>query len=170
MNPIELFYKAYNFEIMEAEILDEENYDSWLKLLDEDFEYVVALGNFIQGKKLSFEKNSQLFKADKNKWRVFIDRLKSDYGWAYQYSQTRLRRIVSNIRIADFSEDKKIINVNNNIIVLRINGEEQVQQPIIISGKREDSLALHNDEIRLKKRIVYLDHSSYPSYNLYFPL
>ncbi|ACP34809.1 aromatic-ring-hydroxylating dioxygenase beta subunit [Sulfolobus islandicus L.S.2.15] len=170
MNLQELFYNIYNFEIMEAELLDAEEYDKWLTLLDDDYEYYVMEGDNRQGKKLDFGNRKFLFSADKNKWKLFIDRLFSSYGWSYQYAQTKTRRIIGNIRIVDL-KGNNIVHVASNVLVLRFNAEDIKEFPTLISGKREDTLRIYRDnEIKIVRRIVYLDSTSYPSYNLYFPL
>ncbi|QGA54013.1 hypothetical protein GFS03_05195 [Sulfolobus sp. E5-1-F] len=170
MNIQELFYHIYNFEITEAELLDAEDYNRWLMLLDDDYEYYIIEGETRQGKKLDFSNRKLLFYADKSKWKLFIDRLLSSYGWSYQYAQTKTRRIVGNIRILERKENN-VVYVTSNILVLRFNAEDIKEYPTLISGKREDTLRIYGDnEVKIVKRIVYLDSTSYPSYNLYFPL
>ncbi|MEM0174365.1 MAG: aromatic-ring-hydroxylating dioxygenase subunit beta [Sulfolobaceae archaeon] len=168
---VELYFKILNFVYKEVELLNEEDYEKWLELLDDNFEYFVIVGEITQNKKLNFSKEKFLFSADKNKWRLYIQRLKSEYGWAYNYAKTFTRRIIGNVRIIERRGSE--IHVNSSFILLRIEGDEMIKGTFnLISGKREDVIRIYSggNEMKLYKRIIYLDTPNYPSYNLYFPI
>jgi len=164
----ELYYKIQEFIYKEAELLNEEDYDSWLELLDDDFEYIVVARGLAQDSKTKFEK--ALFSSDKSKWKTFIERLKSDYGWAYKYAKTITRRIVGNLRVLTTRDSE--IKISSSFILIRLEGDEvRWNSQYIISGKREDIMRLYaSGELKLCKRTVFIDSPSYPSYNLYFPI
>lgn len=161
-----LYLKILGFLYNEAEILDNERYEEWLSLLDEDFEYIIPVPETIKGKKLSYSQDSFFIKANKQKLSIMIKRLYNPTGWAFQDSASKMRRIIGNVRIKEIKKNE--IKVFSNIVLLRIEGVEG--KYLILSGEREDTLSLTGDEIKLKKRVVKLDSPNILMHNLYFPL
>jgi len=159
------YFKVLEFLYEEAEILDNERYEEWLNLLSEDFEYLIPLPVVTKGKKLIYSENSYFIRGDKQKLALMIKRLRAPTGWALQSSASKLRRIVGNVRVSEL--DGKRIKARSSFVLCRTEGDEGKQY--LITGGKEDILS-HDPEIKLTRRIVYLDSPNVLTYNLYFPV
>ncbi len=161
MNKMETFFRAYEFLVNEAEILDNELYNQWLEMLSDDFEYLITYNE--TRSKIS---DSFFLKANRKKMSEMIKRLYNPAGWALQQSSSKFRRIIGNIKVLDVLG--KEVRVKSNLVIFRVETNEHGNQTYL-TCERNDVLEM-KDEIKLKSRVVILDSPSLVTYNLYFPL
>lgn len=142
------------FLYREAEVLDRRQFDDWLALLHPEIDYRVPIRTTRLVKDGDgFSTSAYHLKEDLGTLGIRVARLKTDYAWS-ENPATRIRRMVSNIRVAT-SPVADEYNVTSNIAIFCLRGDGTT--PIVLTGERQDILVSAPDGWRLKKRLVLLD-------------
>jgi 3-phenylpropionate/cinnamic acid dioxygenase small subunit len=162
---IELQHEIEQFLYLEAELLDDHDYDAWYKLFADDVRYrVPTQANRLRrdrGTETSAEGELSLFDDDKTTlgWRV--NQLSSSTHWA-EDPPSRTRHLVTNVRITDTAAAAEI-SVRSNFICYRNRLQDEVD---IWAGERHDLLRRVDSGWLIAGRVVNLDQNVVLSKNL----
>jgi 3-phenylpropionate/cinnamic acid dioxygenase small subunit len=162
---IELQYEIEQFLYLEAELLDDHDYDAWYKLFADDVRYrVPTQANRLRrdrGTETSSEGELSLFDDDKTTlgWRV--NQLKSSTHWA-EDPPSRTRHLVTNVRITETGVPDEL-SVRSNFICYRNRLQDEVD---IWAGERQDLLRRVDSGWLIAGRVVNLDQNVVLSKNL----
>jgi 3-phenylpropionate/cinnamic acid dioxygenase small subunit len=149
----------------EAQLQDDRAFEAWLRLLDPEVRYRVPVRVTLpegQGP----EHSDAMFHFDETleTLSMRVARLHSGDAWA-EVPPSRTRHFVSNIRVSAGDEPERL-RVRSNLLFVRIRGDEVVAQSL--TAERHDVLRRDGDAWRLLDRMVLLDATTLPTYNLAF--
>ncbi len=159
---IVLHHEVSQWLFREAELLDGGNFAGWLELLAPEIRYVVPVrvtrqqgeGDGHQGHAAHFEDN--LFTLTKR-----VKRLESKFAWA-EDPPSRTRHFVSNVRVE--SGDDDLVRARSSLLLHRSRGDSPGSEQL--AGERRDTLVRTPGGLRLRERLVLLDHSTLPVQNM----
>jgi p-cumate 2,3-dioxygenase beta subunit len=137
-----------DFLYMEADLLDEWRLDDWLLLLTADAEYFVPSNDALKG-----NHRTSLFTIADNAERIRqrVIRL-NDPNCHAEYPQSRTRRMISNVRILESSENS--LTVSANFVCYRYRRYERIREYV---GKYRYVLQPTESGLRIRERRVLLD-------------
>lgn len=144
-----------DFLYYEAALLDEREFDKWLELIYEEFDYLVYYfepGNFKHPILLIHDDNSSM--------RLRIKRLFTDFAWA-EIPPSNTMRVRSNIRIIE-AYNNIYTAAYNEILYKNRDGTEKEQ----FFCKKKDQLVIQNEKIRIRRREVRILEGILSSRNL----
>ena len=149
----------------EAQLQDERAFRAWLRLLDPAIRYRVPVRVTLpegQGP----EHSDVMFHFDETleTLEMRVARLHSGDAWA-EVPPSRTRHFVSNVRVAP-GDTPDCLRVRSNLLFVRIRGDEVVAQSL--TAERHDVLRRADGTWRLLDRLVLLDATTLPTYNLAF--
>ena len=134
----------------EAELLDEWDLDTWLTLYTEDSHYVVPATDTPDGNPAT---DLVLIDDDRLRMRLRVERLNSRKAHR-EYPHSRLRHLVSNVRVGAPEGDE--IPVRANFVVWRArNGKD-----VTFVGSYAYRLVHDDGELRIRGKRVMLDMTS----------
>lgn len=138
----------------EAELLDRKQFDDWLALIhpQADYRIPVRTTRLVEDGD-GFSKVAYFMKENHGTLTLRVKRLKSKYAWA-ENPPTRTRRLIANVRLGNLSVANEY-SVASNFAVYCFRGDDPT--PAVLTGERQDVLAVDSGEWRLKKRMVLLD-------------
>lgn len=153
------------FLYREAELQDDREFDAWLELLDPDVRYRVPVRS-TRPEGQGSEHSDVMFHFDETytTLRMRVDRLKSGDAWA-EVPPSRTRHFVTNVRVAP-GESADTVAARSNLLFGRMRGDETVLQTL--TAERRDVLRRADNGWRLLDRLVLLDATTLPTYNLAF--
>ena len=159
--PVELSHEIACFLHYEAQLLD--NYDllTWLKLITLDIDYRVPVRTSVDNLDLNQAFSSKAFHMieDYGSLSIRMERLASGSAWS-ERPPSRVRRHISNIRVAP--AEKQNVQVRSYLLF----HWEREEQQYILSGERRDVIRIIDDNFYLARRLVLLDHLSISIPNL----
>lgn len=160
-------FRCTRFLNHEANLLDTQQLSAWLDLLTEDIEYRVPrrVTRERGSERSEFSDDSFHFKDDLGTLQTRVERFDSEFAWS-ENPPNRTRRFVSNVRVMDIEEGE--YTVRSNLLFYRSQGEDA--DGTVISGERLDTLREVEDDLKLARRHVFLDHSVIPLKNFTVPL
>jgi 3-phenylpropionate/cinnamic acid dioxygenase small subunit len=88
-------------------------------------------------------------------------RNETPYAWA-EDPPSRLRHFVTNVRVRE-GEDGNLL-VRSNLLIFRTRQEQT--QPQLLAADKQDVLRREDGNLRLLKRLIYLDHTVIGTHNL----
>jgi len=141
----------------EAQLMDEHRYDEWLALWDDDALYWVPTGR----DDINPDREISLIYDDRIRLGLRISRLQSGFAHA-QDPRSRMRRIVSNIRIEEADKGEIVASSNFMLVELR-RGKQDV-----FAGRSIHRLRPHQGSFRLVSKKVMLVNNDEPIDNLTF--
>ena len=141
----------------EAQLMDEHRYDEWLALWDEDALYWVPTGR----DDINPDREISLIYDDHIRLGLRIARLKSGFAHA-QDPRSRMRRLVSNIKVEEGDKGEIIASSNFMLVELR-RGKQDV-----FAGRSIHRLRPHQGAFRLVSKKVMLVNNDEPIDNLTF--
>jgi ethylbenzene dioxygenase beta subunit len=161
--PWELEREVVAFLHLEAQLLDDRDFDRWLELLDEDLVYRMPVrATRPEGQGPEFSEVMYHFDDTRRTLRMRVDRLKSGDAWA-EVPPSRTRHFVTNVRV---SAQDDAIQARSNLLLARTRGDEAVYQ--WLTAERVDTIVRRDGELRVIGRTIYLDATTLPTYNLAF--
>ena len=161
--PWELEREVVAFLHLEAQLLDDRDFDAWLELLDEDLVYRMPVrATRPEGQGPEFSHEMYHFDDTRRTLTMRVDRLKSGDAWA-EVPPSRTRHFVTNVRVRSRDD---AIEARSNLLLARTRGDEAVYQ--WLTAERVDTIARRDGELRLLGRMIYLDATTLPTYNLAF--
>ena len=132
-------------------------------LFTEDAEYLMPVRvNRERSGGEGFDWNSNYFEETRGSLELRVRRLETEYAWA-EDPPSRTRHFVTNIRVAPGEEDDEVA-VRSNLLLYRSRGSDPHQD--IISAERKDVLRKEDDQWKLKRRVILLDHTVLLTHNL----
>jgi 3-phenylpropionate/cinnamic acid dioxygenase small subunit len=149
------------FLYYEAELLDAYDLLSWLKLVTADIDYRMPVRTAVDELDLDQSYSNQAYHMieDYGSLNARMTRLVSGSAWA-EKPPSRVRRHISNIRVAPADEDT--VKARSYLLFTWARDEQQYT----LSGERQDVLRVIEGRLYLARRLVLLDHASIPIPNL----
>ena len=152
------------FLFREAELLDDRRFSEWLETcLSEDLEYLVPIRTTRESTSGTPEFSTTSFhqKDSYANMKVRVARLMTEHAWA-EDPPSRTRRLVTNVRVRNLSGDE--VEVRSNLMLYRSQGASTGHDLIV--GERRDVLRMEVSGLRLRRRVVLLDHTTLGTANL----
>ena len=153
------------FLYREAELLDDRHYREWLDTcLSESLEYLIPVRTARESTSGASEFSSTSFhmRDSHAHIKVRIDRLEGEHAWA-EDPPSRTRRLVTNIRVRNLPNDET--EVRSNLMLYR-SQMISVSDHVLLVGERQDVLHWEAGGLRLRRRVVLLDHTTLSTANL----
>jgi 3-phenylpropionate/cinnamic acid dioxygenase small subunit len=157
-----------DFLLMEAQLLDELRFDEWLEILAPDISYEVPVrATRPPGQGSEFSTTSFHFEEDLELLRLRVARLKTGHAWA-EVPPSRIRHFLTNFRVSADPGHPGTYQVESNLLLTRIRGEEASWQ--MLSAARQDWVKQADTPAgyQLARRLVHLDVTTLTTYNLAF--
>jgi len=149
-----------DFYHREAAHLDDNELHEWLALLTADVQYRIPVRAVrergITAHDSDFTDRANFLWENIGTLRTRVRRLDSEFAWA-ERPPTRTRRLVTNIRRREpaSGDTGSETGALTNIAVFCYHGGDPA--PVVLTGKRIDTLRLVDGELRLADRLVRLD-------------
>ena len=152
------------FLFLEADVLDSRRYEDWLELLTEDIHYWMPVRRTTTareaGREFTKPGGVAFFDDDFATLKMRVDRMLLGAAWA-EDPPSRTRRLITNVRIMDRTEDEVTVSSNFQLYRTRLASEEDSW-----IGRREDVLRRVDGEFRLARRHIFLEQTVILSQNL----
>jgi 3-phenylpropionate/cinnamic acid dioxygenase small subunit len=146
----------------EAALLDANKMREWLELLDSEVDYRLPIRVTRERPKgLGFSAEGYHMYEDFESLRVRVERLYGEYAWA-EDPPSRTRRLVSNVRVSVARSDE--YEVLSNLLIFRSRLDAIEYE--LIAGERHDLLIEVAGGLKLRRRLILLDHSTLANKNL----
>jgi 3-phenylpropionate/cinnamic acid dioxygenase small subunit len=160
---VETYWEVYSFLMREAELLDERREREWLELFTDDAEYLMPVRvNRERGEGDGFSEEAFYFEETRGSLELRVRRLETEYAWA-EDPPSRTRHFVTNVRVAEGEEEDEVA-VKSNLLLYRSRGSDPHHD--LLSAERKDILRKEDDQWKLRKRVILLDHSVLMTHNL----
>jgi 3-phenylpropionate/cinnamic acid dioxygenase small subunit len=147
------------FLYREANLLDERHFDDWVELLADDIHYHMPIRRNVKFGEQSRENSDPTreiswFDEGKRTLAGRVRQIMTGVHWAEE-PFSRIRHIVSNVRIVEVDGDQ--IRVDSNFFVWQNRLHDEVN---LFVGKREDVLRRDPEtEFKIAKRLILLDQN-----------
>jgi p-cumate 2,3-dioxygenase subunit beta len=135
-----------DFLYHEAALLDEWRLSEWLELFTEDAHYVVPATDFVEG---AGESSLVLIHDNMDRIRGRVTRLSSRRAHR-EFPSSRTRRLITNVRILESSDDE--VQVTANFCIYRIRGRVD-----LYVGRHLFDLVKNGDSFLIRNRRSELD-------------
>lgn len=159
-----LKHEAEEFLFHEADLLDSRRLDEWLDLLTDDIHYWMPIRRTTTAREVDREFTGPdgvaFFDDDKAMLTMRVERLSVGRAWA-EDPPSRTRRLITNIRIVDMTDNEVTVACNFQLYRTRLNSEEDSW-----IGRREDVLRRTGDRFKLARRHIYLEQTVILSQNM----
>jgi 3-phenylpropionate/cinnamic acid dioxygenase small subunit len=147
------------FLYMEADLLDERKFDEWIELIADDIHYHMPIRRNVKFGEQHRENSSaqneiSWFDEGKRTLSGRVRQINTGIHWCEE-PFSRIRHIVSNVRVVEVDGDE--VKVNSNFFVWQNRLRDEVN---LFAGKRED--VLRRDETtgwKIAKRLILLDQN-----------
>jgi len=162
LNTPEDWWRISQFLHLEADLLDERQYDEWLSLLDENIRYRMPIARNVRRDQLDREYTA----AGEVAWfdegiatlRQRVAQIKTGIHWAEEPT-SRVSHLVTNIRIIGSEtllDGELALSVRSRFLVSqhRLQSESN-----LFVGKREDTLRVSADRVTIMKRDIFLNQA-----------
>jgi 3-phenylpropionate/cinnamic acid dioxygenase small subunit len=166
---LNLMREIEDFFHMEADLLDEREYDQWLELLTDDVVYWMPMRKNVsyanRDKDITAENDVAWFHDDKETLRKRVKQIQTGIHWADE-PMSRVSHVITNVRLTDpisaLGEGAKT-TTKCRFIVYRNRLESETD---LLVGRREDLLTRVHGELRIARRKIILDQSVLLAKNL----
>lgn len=152
-----------DFLFYEAELLSEQDYVGWEKLLAEDLRYHVPVPQYedpVGGRKVGI--SNGYFDEDIQSMRVRLKLLSSPQTTTSEYVRSLLNHVVTNVRVSRVNDTE--YECRSCITVHRT--RFSMPEPTTLSGRRRDLIRRTDDGLKLVSREVKLVHSTLLTSNI----
>jgi 3-phenylpropionate/cinnamic acid dioxygenase small subunit len=144
------------FLLLEAELLDNREFNQWLSVLTEDMRYVMPVRETrSKGEGAGFVPETTWFDDTRSSLETRVRRLYARYPVA-EDPPSRTRHFVSNIR-AQKTDQATDLDVKSNLLLYRSRGNSPNYD--LFSAERRDILRKVNGSWKLARRTVLLDQT-----------
>lgn len=154
---------------LEADLLDEQRFDEWLALLDDDVAYTMPLRLNVQPQNLdrAVTRSGETcwFDEDKTTLRMRVEQIQTGEHWAEE-PLSRVSHLVTNIRLLDVVGDSsgpETVEVGCRFLVYR---NRVAAETDLWVGRRIDTWRASKDGWRLVRRHLLLDQNVLMAKNL----
>lgn len=159
---VETYLGCLQFLTYEAELLDDNRLRDWLDLLHPDIEYTVPIRlTRERAAGPGFSTEGWHMNENYSSLETRVARLETEYAWA-EDPPSRTRRYVTNVRAQ--AGEGSAISVKSNMLLVR--GRYDAPNVQLLSSERRDVLEEVDGKLRLRTRLVLLDHSTLGTPNL----
>ena len=167
---LDLMREIEDFLYLEADLLDEREYDRWLELLTEDIVYWMPMRKNVsyanRAKDITAENDVAWFHDDKETLRKRVKQIQTGIHWADE-PISRVAHVITNIRLAEptvttLAEGAKAVT-KCRFIVYRNRLESETD---LLVGRREDTLTRIDGRLKIARRKIILDQSTLLAKNL----
>jgi len=157
------WFEVNQLYTLEAQLLDDENYDAWFELLTDDLHYWMPAGEtrFRKDETPADPREMNFYNESLQSLQMRASRLKTGTAWS-ENPRTRYRHLITNVAVEPADQPHELI-VRSNFIVYR-NRLEREESWLV--GRREDRLRRVADRLKIARRKITLDHNSLMSNNL----
>lgn len=158
-----LFAEAYAWLMREAELLDDWRERDWLEsMISRDVDYLLPM------RQTTYRAAGQGFIGDMyhlketyGSLETKVARNETDCAWA-EDPPSRARHFVSNVRVSQRAD--QALAVKSALLLFRLRGDQSI--PTLISGERRDVLVRIEGALKLRRRLILLDHTVIAAHNL----
>jgi 3-phenylpropionate/cinnamic acid dioxygenase small subunit len=166
---LDLMREIEDFFHREADLLDERDYDAWLDLLTEDIVYWMPMRKNVsyanRDHDITAENDVAWFHDDKETLRKRVKQIQTGLHWADE-PVSRVSHLITNIRLTEplsaLDEGAKA-TTKCRFIVYRNRLESETD---FLVGRREDTLARFQGQLKIARRKIILDQSVLLAKNL----
>jgi ethylbenzene dioxygenase beta subunit len=146
----------------EAETLDANRMRDWLDLLHPDIDYRLPIRITRERPKgPGFSEDGYHMYEDYDSLTTRVERLDTEFAWA-EDPPSRMRRFVTNVRVSVPAEGE--YEVRSNLLIFRSRLDSIEFE--LLSGERQDLLVATDGGLKLRRRLILLDHSTLRNKNL----
>lgn len=160
------YAEVVDFMLYEAQLLDDLDERRWLtELVSTDIEYDVPVRETVErARGTGFCTDTFHLHETYGSLESRVIRGETKYAWA-EDPPSRVRHFITNIRVHPHeSGDKDLIRAKSNVLIYRTRQSQTTPQ--MLSGERRDVLRREDGELKLLRRVVYLDVSVIGTHNL----
>jgi len=145
------------FLAREAEAVDNRDFATWLRLVEDGFTYQVPVPR-TPDSPFARPYDTRSFLINESKWSLEAQWFRRFEPEIYEVAWSdnppiRFRHFVTNVRVRQ-TDDPAILDVRSNVLLV---GTRQSDAPKYITGERTDVVTVHDDGYRLASRWVVLD-------------
>lgn len=166
---LDLLREIEDFFYLEADLLDEREYDRWLELLTEDIVYWMPMRKNVsyanRREDITAENDLAWIHDDKDTLRKRVKQIQTGIHWADE-PISRISHMITNVRLADpvraLAEGEKALT-KCRFIVYRNRVEDETD---LLVGRREDTLIRVGGGLKVARRKIILDQSVLLAKNL----
>jgi 3-phenylpropionate/cinnamic acid dioxygenase small subunit len=164
---ISLMREIEDFLYVEADLLDEREFERWLDLFTEDVRYWMPMRKNLEfrdrDKDITDENDVAWIDDDKATLTKRVKQILTGIHWAEE-PLSRVSHLVSNIRLAQQIDDATYL-VKSHFIVHRNRLETETD---FIAGRREDTLRRVDQGLKIARRKIIIDQAVLMAKNLTF--
>ena len=164
---IDLMREIEDFLYMEADLLDEREFEKWLELFTDDVRYWMPMRKNLEFSRrdedITGEDDVAWIDDDKPTLAKRVRQIMTGIHWAEE-PLSRVSHLVSNIRLAGQPEPETYL-VKSHFIVHRNRLETETD---FIAGRREDLLRRVGGELKIARRRIIIDQTVLTAKNLTF--
>jgi 3-phenylpropionate/cinnamic acid dioxygenase small subunit len=151
-----LYASIVDFLYREADLLDKGRFREWLGFLTEDIDYRMPVRTTrMRAAGPGYSEDMDFLIEDMASLKMRIGRVETEYAWA-EDPPSRTRHLITNV-LVEAGENDNEVQVMSNFLVYRTSGD--ISTPDLFSGLREDVLRDVEDEWRLARRMILVDHT-----------
>jgi 3-phenylpropionate/cinnamic acid dioxygenase small subunit len=158
---IELHHEISEFLNREARLIDERRFDEWLNLFTDDVRYWMPGRTVRLGQEEVTEGDLALIDDNKQGLELRVRRLSTGLAHAEQ-PPSRTRHLITNVEVEKGATDFEV-KVFSNFILYKSRLEREEE---FFVGRREDTLRKVNEEWKITRRKIVLDHNVIPGKSL----
>lgn len=158
-----LFAEAYEWLMREAELLDDWREREWLEsMVDREVDYLLPMRQTTyRAAGHGFLGEMYHLKETYGSLETKVARNETDCAWA-EDPPSRARHFVSNIRVG--LRPDNALAVKSALLLYRLRGDQTA--PTLIAGERRDVLVRSDGALKLRRRVILLDHTVIAAHNL----
>jgi 3-phenylpropionate/cinnamic acid dioxygenase small subunit len=146
----------------EAALLDDNRMREWMDLLHPEVEYKLPIRiTRERSKGPGFSEEGYHMYEDYESLATRVERLYTEYAWA-EDPPSRTRRFVTNVRVSMLGDGGH--EVSSNLLIYR--GRLESTEFELLAGERRDVLVLADAGLKLRRRLILLDHTTLRNKNL----
>jgi 3-phenylpropionate/cinnamic acid dioxygenase small subunit len=164
---ISLMREIEDFLNMEADLLDEREFERWLDLFTEDVRYWMPMRKNLEfrdrDRDITDENDVAWIDDDKATLTKRVKQILTGIHWAEE-PLSRVSHLISNIRLAQQIDDATYL-VKSHFIVHRNRLETETD---FIAGRREDTLRRVDQGLKIARRKIIIDQAVLMAKNLTF--
>jgi 3-phenylpropionate/cinnamic acid dioxygenase small subunit len=167
---LSLMREIEDFLFLEADLLDEREFEAWLDLIADDIRYHMPMRKNLayrdRALDITAEGDIAWFDDDKEMLVKRVEQIRTEVHWAEE-PLSRVSRLVSNIRLADPAADPGAaeLRVKSHFLVHRNRLEHESDY---LAGRRVDVLRRAGGVFKIARRTIIIDQSVLLAKNLTF--
>lgn len=155
--------RVHQFLVVEAEMLDNQNYQQWLGLFTEDIVYRmpvrVTRAHTLEGSILD---DMDHFDEDMYSLKKRVQRFETEHAWT-EDPPSRTRHLITNVRAYSDAESDDL-RVKSYVLLFRSRGDDRDAD--FLSAERTDLLRRTDEGFRIARRRILVDESVLRTQNL----